>query len=228
MAERPIIFSAPMVRAMLDGRKTQTRRVLPLAHPKFSHQNVLDPDMLVDKQYVWFWDGVHDCVGASWPLPYAPGDRLWVRETWRPHYLGDGVWNLDVSYPADGERRTICDGEFGDKDWNWPKAADRGNVTPLHMPRWASRLTLTVTDVRVQRLQDISAKDSIAEGAHCRTCEAMGQSACHGRGCFASIDAYRCLWNSLHGPGAWDANPWVVALTFTVQRGNIDQMPGAK
>ena len=208
MAERPIIFSAPMVRAMLDGRKSQTRRLL---KPPYGTLE-------------WRRDGTWKPIC----LKFFPGDRLYVRETWRPHYLGDGVWNLDVSYPADGERRMICDGEFGDKDWNWPKAADRGNVTPLHMPRWASRLTLTVTDVRVQRLQDISAKDSIAEGAHCRTCEAMGQSACHGRGCFASIAAYRCLWNSLHGPGAWDANPWVVALTFTVQRGNIDQMPGAK
>ena len=221
MTDRPIIFSAPMVRAMLEGRKTQTRRVLK-PQPGVVDSGGLPAALVALDGYA--------VPGRVQPrrVPYAPGDRLWVRETWRPHYLGDGVWNLDVSYPADGERRTICDGEFGDKDWNWPKAADRGNVTPLHMPRWASRLTLTVTEVRVQRLQDISAKDSIAEGAHCRTCEAMGQSACHGRGCFASIDAYRCLWNSLHGPGAWDANPWVVALTFNVQRGNIDQMPGAK
>ena len=73
-------------------------------------------------------------------------------------------------------------------------------------------------------MQDISAADSIAEGVQCATCEAMKASACHGRGCFASIDAYRTLWNSLHGPDAWDANPWVVALTFIVQHGNIGQI----
>jgi len=95
----------------------------------------------------------------------------------------------------------------------------------IHMPRWASRLTLTVTDVRVQRLQDISAADSIAEGVECETCAAMAQSACHGKGCFSSLADFRALWNSLHGPDAWDANPWVVALTFTVEQRNIDAGP---
>jgi hypothetical protein len=225
MADRPIIFSAPMVRALLDGRKTQTRRVLK-PQPGGIEQRPLG---FVGSPARFVFTEVHP-GGANWThyakIPYAPGDRLWVRETWRPHYLGDGVWNLDVSYPADGERRTICDGEFGDKDWNWPKAADRGNVTPLHMPRWASRLTLTVTDVRVQRLQEISEADCYAEGIEnigqgcgfVQLPEALTYSTA--RGC------YHTLWNSLHGPGAWGANPWVVALTFTVQRGNIDQLPG--
>ena len=214
MADRPIIFSAPMVRAMLDGRKTQTRRVLPLAHPKFSHQNVLDPDMLVDKQYVWFWDGVHDCVGASWPLPYTPGDRLWVREncaTWGDH---EAIYRADdaVEYGL-----AVSDGKFGAK---WKARPS------IHMPRWASRLTLTVTDVRVQRLQDISAADAMAEG-----CDAvLALTIKRPNGAHPGNPRECCcdLWNSLHGPGAWDANPWVVAVTFTVQRGNIDQLPGAK
>ena len=120
MADRPIIFSAPMVRALLAERKTQTRRVLPLAHPKFSHQNVLDPDMLVDKQYVWFWDGVHDCVGASWPLPYAPGDRLWVREAFIGPYAYEvneyppRDWgNKAIWFPADGPVPEKHAGQFG-------------------------------------------------------------------------------------------------------------------
>jgi hypothetical protein len=227
MADRPIIFSAPMVRALLEGRKTQTRRVL--SHKSIDlgiapRVEVCHPEWI---QFLHPQGGPLTCV--KWP--YATGDRLYVREAWRPHYLGDGVWNLDVSYPADGERRMISDGEFGDKDWNWPKAADRGNVTPLHMPRWASRLTLTVTDVRVQRLQDISEADAIAEGI-----DRLPNSG--GPNHFSvSVDggwandpkatgAYAALWNSLHGPGAWGANPWVVALTVTVQRGNIDQIGG--
>ena len=232
MADRPIIFSAPMVRALLDGRKTQTRRVLCQFDPDRDPPHA-GPYIAGHRAATWT-----DREGTPWRYPgakgSATGDRLWVRETWRPHYLGDGVWNLDVSYPADGERRMICDGEFGDKDWNWPKAADRGNVTPLHMPRWASRLTLTVTDVRVQRLQEISEADAVAEGIqrligskgpNYFTREISGKWS----GSFnapTAAEVYSDLWNSLHGPGAWDANPWVVALTFTVQRGNIDQMPG--
>ena len=213
MTDRPIIFSAPMVRALLGGRKTQTRRVLkPQPVPCLSWS---DPPA-----------GTYPSDKGWSRIPYAPGDRLWVRETWRPHYLGDGVWNLDVSYPADGERRTICAGEFGDKDWNWPKAADRGNVTPLHMPRWASRLTLTATDVRVQRLQEISELDAVAEGViHDSFSGWRGHEGTIGYP--TAIWAYHHLWNSLHGPGAWDANPWVVAVTFTVQRGNIDKIGDA-
>ena len=234
MTDRLIIFSAPMVRALLDGRKTQTRRVLPLAHPKFSHQNVLDPDMLVDKQYVWFWDGVHDCVGASWTLPYAPGDRLWVREA---HYLTD-----------DGESEyAVFAADQGDVDEHLASMQTTMTSHPsidwskhlrlrpsIHMPRWASRLTLTVTDVRVQRLQDISEADAVAEGIqrligskgpNYFTREISGKWS----GSFnapTAAEVYSDLWNSLHGPGAWDANPWVVALTFTVQRGNIDKIGG--
>lgn len=214
MADRPIIFSAPMVQALLAGRKSQTRRVLPLAHPKFSHQNVLDPDMMVDKQYVWFWDGVHDCVGASWPLPYAPGDRLWVREncaTWGDH---EAIYRADdaVEYGL-----AVSDGKFGAK---WKARPS------IHMPRWASRLTLTVTDVRVQRLQDISEADAVAEG--CDAVLALTIKRPNGAHPGNPRECYCDLWNSLHGPGAWDANPWVVALTFTVQCGNIDKMPGEK
>mgnify|MGYP001952045752 CR=1 FL=1 len=79
-----------------------------------------------------------------------------------------------------------------------------------------------VTDVRVERLQEISPQDAIAEGVECETCAAMGESACHRKGCFAAIKAFNALWNSIHGPDAWDANPLVAAITFTVRKGNID------
>ncbi len=207
MTDRPIIFSAPMVRALIGGRKTQTRRLLK------EQRHVAAPALVGGR---WQWLGTSGAVLGDVRLPYASGDRLWVRETWRPHYLGDGVWDVDVSYPADGSRRRIFDGEFGEKDWNWPKAADRGNVTPLHMPRWASRLTLTVTDVRVQLVQDISEADAVAEGA-LQPWIAEPESDTR-----TARSEFEAVWNSIHGPGAWDANPWVVALTFTVKQGNID------
>jgi len=228
-----------MVRALLAGHKSQTRRVLKLAGrlPEY-----IGPKGCQDDPKCWGWE-MPDLGGyitlegdekdhlpgwrngwRDWQGAYAPGDRLYVREAWRPHYLGDGVWDLDVSYPADGERRRIKDGEFGDRDWNWPKAADRGNVTPIHMPRWASRLTLTVTDVRVQRAQDISEDDARAEGAKPDR-GGGGYSGMYGRlglDPHAYSRGFKSLWTSIHGLGAWDANPWVAAITFTVRKGNID------
>ena len=201
MTDRPIIFSAPMVRALLDGRKSMTRRVL---NPQ-PEVGPLSSEHLEDHEL----RGWHDLpCGDEWAtvkrLPYAPGDRLYVREACAIGWCGENpshVW-----YRADGEDKHPED--------KWHPS--------IHMPRWASRLTLTVTEVRVQRLQEISAADSIAEGVQCATCEAMKASACHRRGCFASIDAYRTLWNSLHGPDAWATNPWICAISFTVQKGNID------
>lgn len=221
MTDLPVIFSAPMVRALLDGRKTQTRRLLPAAHPKFPNHCHIRTDVLAFDPHhpeAWYWDGVHESVGASYPIRYAPGDRLWVREAFNGpkayevnKYPIKDWGNKPFWFVADGKPPEHLAWQF------WPKARPS-----IHMPRMASRITLTVTEVRVQRLQAISAEDSIAEGVQCETCEAMNQSACHGRGCFASIDAFRALWNSLHGPDAWGANPWVVAVSFTVQRGNID------
>jgi hypothetical protein len=209
MTDRPIIFSGPMVRALIEGRKTQTRRLLPKAHPRFPQKNQIRMDVLTydpQRPEAWYWDGVHDRVGASYPIPYAPGDRLYVREA--VCWVSAWGWR----YRADNDDLT--------------EKREAGEVSrwrpSIHMPRWASRITLTVTEVRVQRLQEISAGDTIAEGVECSTCVEMGESACHGRGCFASRAAYIDLWNSLHGPDAWGANPWVVAVTFTVAMRNID------
>ena len=214
MTDRPILFSGPMVRALLDGRKTQTRRVLRVP-------TAFDTS-----------DDISAEIATGFIEPqYRRGDRLWVRETWRPHHLGDGIWDLDVSYAADGEFRRINDGDFGEKDWNWPKAADRGNVSPLFMPRWASRLTLSLSDVRVQRLQDIGEEDALAEGIERMktgrgyydptVSKAMVRAGVWHR---KASKAFEALWDSLNAHRApWDSNPWVVALTFTVQRGNIDQ-----
>lgn len=194
MTDRPILFSPPMVRALLDGRKTQTRRVL-----KDQPGDLDRPGMFDDGEwYVTSSRGDHQ---TSLAVRFRVGDRLWVRETWADT-LSDPN---EAVYRADGERPHSL--------LLWQPS--------IHMPRWASRLTLTVTDVRVQRLQDISAKDSLAEGVECETCRAMSRSACQGLGCFASLAAFRAVWEQINGAGSWDANPWVIALTFTVEQKNI-------
>jgi hypothetical protein len=137
--------------------------------------------------------------------PYAPGDRLWVREAFSYELLDvDRNGFMPPWYWADGNP------ESG--DFTRPKPS-------IHMPRWASRLTLLVTDVRVQRLQEISAEDCAREGVivpdHVLIRDGFMLSA---------RSHFRDLWNSIYGPDAWDANPWVAAISFTVHRCNIDTM----
>jgi hypothetical protein len=211
MTDRPIIFSAPMVRALLDGRKTQTRRVL-------KRTDLME------------WDGKEM---RPIPVGYTPGDRLWVREAWQAHSWASDC--VTIRYRAEertaGFTQQIEQIKYpgGDKNalkYVAPQGPHRWRPS-IHMPRWASRLTLIVTDVRVQRLQNISEADAVAEGIepdqfgawHCYQAEPKGPTfwAC-------PRESFRTLWNSLHGPDAWAANPWVVAISFTVHRRNIDQM----
>lgn len=226
-----------MVRALLDGRKTQTRREIknvpempkPNCHP--SHTAKHDLPYLdaycgqrpTEKNprgmgHDWHWWQVDDRLGlVAFRLPYAPGDRLWVREA---HYLTDdgtseyAIFAEDAAGVAD-HFREIEDLGLRHPSIDWSKHL---RLRPsVHMPRWASRLTLTVTDVRVQRLQDISEADAIAEG--CR-----GFVSTDGQDGTSPREEFQDLWNTIHGPDAWSANPWVAAYTFTVQRGNIDEM----
>lgn len=225
MADRPIIFSAPMVRALLDGRKTQTRRLLkPQPY-----------DFVTDGKRYWNASG---CVGGRICIndrdlldlhrkPTA-GDRAYVREHWKTSLGNDGVAPRDfdpttpVVYIADGA-------EHG----RYPVGEAGKHRQGRHMPRWASRLTLFVEDVRVQRLQDISEDDAVAEGI-----EARGMGPLWGWIDYLETNpnltrhfadprrSYASLWDSLHPePGTrWDDNPWIYALTFRVARGNIDQL----
>ena len=207
MADKPIIFSAPMVNALLAGRKTQTRRLMP-------HQETLKVaySPIVSGIRIFNYAGEEE---ISRP-PHAPGDRLWVREAFIGPYAYEvneyppRDWgNKPIWFPADGPVPDKFAGQF------WHRARPS-----IHMPRWASRITLTVTDVRVQRLQEISEADAVAEGVDAITMvDVPRQAAMSRRSDFAAI------WNSLHGPGAWDANPWVAAYTFEVHRCNIDSFP---
>lgn len=184
---RPILFSAPMVRAILDGRKTQTRRI-------------------VKPQPTDFTTGPCPCAGTSalWPAvenrglvaravcPYGlPGDRLWVKETFcdvsRETSKKQFVYRADLS-PAElaewGE--TVC--------LPWKPS--------IFMPRSASRITLENTAVRMERLQDISEADAKLEGC-------CGVTSTH-----FGFPNYRHVWESINGPSLWDANPWVWVISF--------------
>lgn len=231
MADRPIIFSAPMVRALLDGRKSQTRRVLrkpSWAQSKGWPEGVMNEQDL-DGTLSWFCEKT-GCL-ARLPIP-QPRDRLYVREAFNQSglawpSLGKGLGRLH--YRADPDH--------GWQDY-WGKWRPS-----IHMPRWASRLTLTVTDVRMQRLQEISETDAKDEGLATVTkdgnlwkwgiadSDGLPGNDDHGWHWREwEVDpraAFKRLWNSLHGPDAWDANPWVVAVSFQTHRCNIDQMEPA-
>lgn len=205
MTDRPIIFSAAMVRALLNGRKSQTRRVLkPL------------PRRTV------FFDPKTAGLGQFQEPPYAPGDRLYVREAF-------SYETLDVDRNGFMPPWYWADGNPASGDFTRPKPS-------IHMPRWASRITLTVTEVRVQRLQEISEADAKAEGAGLTPEDIADNERLRGAVLLPHIDAiygdkrpyrtavgnFASLWNSLHGPDAWGANPWVVAVSFSVRQRNID------
>lgn len=210
-----------MVRALLDGRKTQTRRALKLGSMLEPMPHVWEATKI---NGVWhFASDNPDCGGRQkCPVRYEIGDRLWVREAWR--FDPGGV----IGNAAGGQEDYVEPETFYRADCKKPEAYRWKPA--IHMPRSASRLTLTVIDVRVERLQDISEGDCLAEGpASIINLEGLGtldgpmipdESNPHVR--MAPRTWYRGLWNSINGARAWDANSWVVALTFGVERRNID------
>lgn len=188
MTERPIIFSAPMVRAILAGTKTQTRRAVKLKPWHQIEQR--------DDGTLWPWMYDDDRASDHWvPCPYGQlGDRLWVRETFAKIDGQTQPW-IETDYRATYTHGDRLGDSLGIKK-RWTPA--------IHMPRAASRITLEVTGVRVERLQHISETDTVAEGIP------AGEVSPDDAGRFA----YRLLWESLHGPGSWDANPWVWVVEF--------------
>jgi len=200
MRERPILFSGPMVRAILSGQKRQTRRVAKdVRHPDFGNLYApgtlaLEPQHVIDRA----------CPNGQ------PGDHLWVRETWNRFEPWSGF-----HYAADHEAFGIGPGDDPD---HIPEHEVRWRPS-IHMPRAACRITLEVTGVRLEPLQQISDADCWAEGIEecdglldeaeiCRLAKAMGRSIEDPQPTFAA------LWESINGLGAWDANPWVWVPEF--------------
>lgn len=202
MKERPILFSAPMVRAILDGRKVQTRRIVkgadyfaagwpckfgkPCAETRCLYSHV---------------DGKHLTVMHS---PYGgPEDRLWVRETWQ----GPLVDDIDAyrAEPSNYHNPEFCqyaaDGGPAPEFVTMDDELVRRWRPSIHMNRWASRISLEITGVRVERLQDISVGDCCNEGAPLEQTHAVQTW-------------YEELWESINGRGSWDANPWVWVIEF--------------
>jgi hypothetical protein len=209
--ERPILFSGPMVRAILEGRKTQTRRAMKpqpiengIKYDAEALEIICHDDDFAPSEYLWTGE-----PRVQWPIfcPYGqPGNRLWVRETFWKDQSG-GVWG----YRADGI--------------DWPPSNYFGKGMPsIFMPRWASRITLEVTGVRVQRVQEISEEDAEAEGIfnesgqHLWNCDYQNfhpdqPCKCGQR---SPQEEYGKLWDSINAKRGfgWDKNPWVWVVDF--------------
>lgn len=194
--EGPILFSGPMVRAILEDRKTKTRRIV---------------------KGEWGLDHEVTAIEArkaqvACECPYGNvGDRLWVRETWA--LVNDGGYAVDAStlcYRADGSSRLVKPRDLlSHEPLQMPRAGWRPSI---HLPRWASRLALEIIGVRVERLQDMPAEDLEAEGM------VSDYSMCDLNARYSSLRRqFRDLWDSLHAPArgyGWDANPWVWVIEF--------------
>jgi len=185
MKERPILFNAEMVRAVLDGSKTQTRRIV---KPQPTHFNPAGVPRRANPA-----GGPSDLIAC----PYGqPGDQLWVRETWRKVEPGECGCSEHCNHRTGYDYRATGS---GDDETKWKPS--------IHMPRAASRIQLEITGLRVERLQDIREEDALAEGVTLTTCHPRHANDMGRR-------AYQALWESINGPGSWADNPWVWAIDF--------------
>ncbi|MFA4145455.1 morphogenetic protein [Enterobacter hormaechei] len=205
--ERGMIFNGEMVRAILDGRKTQTRRIMK-NQPAGDYPDTPALIRSVDGGFQWYG---HYGESRIFNCPFgAVGDRIWVRETWAD--AGASAPDLKLyraNYPAHVPTHYE----------NLPPASDIRWTPSIHMPRWASRITLEITGVRIERLNGISEADAEAEGIDM---DALADSQdCYD--CIAghnmtgrptATGAFKYLWESIYGSDSWRANPWVWVIEF--------------
>ncbi|MBJ9364197.1 hypothetical protein I5499_15185 [Citrobacter freundii] len=235
MKERGMIFNAEMVRAILDGRKTQTRRIMKVQPSDGFHPTHNGYDL--DLNAHWYTPGVVDKNGYLQPAkkdvfgvadenegytcPFgAVGDRIWVRETYQGPLFDYEHMESYLEDSSKFEKPEFCvyraDGnpapEFYDADDN----LHCGWRPSIHMPRWASRLTLEITGVRVERLNSISQEDAQAEGMELTGWRPTYSDPDSGGEVWTPYDNFAQLWESIYGEESWKANPWVWVIEFKV------------
>ena len=206
--EKGLIFNSEMVRAILDGRKTQTRRPIKWKQTRFTEIGEREDG----SKWPWSEDAEHAC--DFWhPCPFgAVGDRIWVREAFRVHSRATDVATL--VYKA-SERNS-----WTEQTRRVPVAVCNKPATPekwtpsLHMPRWASRILLEITGVRVERLNSISQEDAQAEGLELTGWRPTYSDPDSGGEVMTPYDNFAELWSSIYGEESWNANPWVWVIEF--------------
>lgn len=231
MKERPILFNADMVNAILDSRKTQTRRIIN-PQPEFKEGTGFHWKSAMYGIGSNYAETVRNFTNFSCPIGRV-GDRLWVRETWSTVNL---YGEIALAYKADSEVTRVVENEsFQDEDglinYDDPRLekysfavwaddlldGEDGSWKPsIHMPRWASRILLEITDVRVERLNDISKEDAKAEGFDYST----HPSAIKMGYAIGAKTNFRHAWQKIYGAESWDKNPWVWVVEFRVVGGD--------
>jgi hypothetical protein len=213
---RPILFSAPMIRALLNGTKIQTRRSIK-PQPDLRPGEMLGPTrQRIDTAYwhwkdEWWWQDPQPSMIAKCPYG-ARGDHLWVREAL-------DLWPGGAVYSADGEPVGVDRPDWG-KESAFLESYSRSHVPSIHMPRWASRITLEITNVKVERLQDISYDDAIAEGIEPYPGNWPVRAWMHygdRKALTNPIVSFETLWDSINSkkPGcSWQDNPWIWKIEF--------------
>ena len=203
MKERPILFSAEMVRSILEGTKTQTRRVITPQPEVVAHNTSINQDVYRWKKYLWFAD---ERIKAASHCPYGkPGDQLWVREGIRRHFPLEATYIADFT-PVMGKGPTGSS-LYGRAQVAWLWKHDY--LSARFMPRWASRINLEITEIRVERLQEISGKDCLREGIT-KTTEGKLLLGSH------LVYSFREVWDKLNAKRGypWESNPWVWVISF--------------
>lgn len=217
MKDHPIIFSVPMVTALLCGRKTMTRRLAWQERHLVREDGIVDATMPI----------------RPWPSPWQkvkPGDRLWVREGFTVQFCNCHPACVGLDYCADPGSPSVNLIERPDREM-WKKRVENKlnrRFPSIHMPRWASRITLRLTAVKVERIQNIDHYDAINEGMiDNRNLNSPRWSADGVEWHAAPGVAFKHLWKKLHGEESWEANPEVICLTFKTIKQNIDAMKEA-